>query len=143
MSCHQISFGNGRTWLGLLACICIGCGSTSVVDETRSPIVMVDYDGHPLADVHVRLHDSSGGSIVAQAITRDDGQAVFSDLPSPEPAKYFVSLESVGDGGWILDTHLIERHHDALELSPFMDLRIQRIVLPPRSVQSLTPNTKR
>lgn len=136
-----------QPWLSLMVwfmvCFCIGCGSATSVDESRSPIIAIDYDGHPLADVHVRLHDAGTGSVVAQAITREDGQAVFANMPSPEPVKYSVSLESVSDGGWILDPQAMKRLSDSLELSSFADERIQRIVLPARSVKSLTPNSKR
>lgn len=126
-----------------VACFCLGCDSDSSDAELPTTTVAIVYQGNPLADVQIRLHESSGGPTLAQAITRADGKAVFGELPSPEPAKYFVSLESVGDGGWILDTRILDRQKPPLQLQPFATEPHQRMELPDRSVKPLSPNSKR
>lgn len=117
----------------------IGCDSPAVPVISDAPKITVSYAGNPLADVHVRLHDSPGGPVIAQAVSDDAGHATFDELPVPEPAHYFVSMESVGDGGWILDAKMLQRENAARQWPPFATTPIQRIELPPGSVKTLSP----
>ncbi|TWT50918.1 hypothetical protein Pla22_36610 [Rubripirellula amarantea] len=121
----------------LLLCIFSGCGSPETGTSTSNASVSVRYQGQPIADVVVRLHSELNGPPLTQAITDASGNASQFQLPSPEPPKYFVTLESVSDGGWILDLNAIERTGIVLELSSFNLNPIQNIELPPQSVQPL------
>lgn len=126
----------GLTWLCVLGFVVIGgCEAESPHDE--SAIVTVLYDGKPLADVSVRLHDRIDGPPLTQAITQDNGEARLPNIPSPEPAEYFVSLESFSDGGWILDPRATQRSGNALKLKSFAERLHQEIELPANSVKPL------
>ncbi len=107
-----------------------------------APSIKVVYQSDPVANVHVQLHGTENGPIVARAITSADGKARFVDLPDPQPAEYFVSLESVSDGGWILDPKLMQRFTKTQRLKPLTQKSTQSIELPPRSIQPLQHKTK-
>ncbi|MCG8648935.1 MAG: hypothetical protein MI861_03835, partial [Pirellulales bacterium] len=101
---------NRNSLLGRYVCVLLGCVSAiscrdtnSQVDISGAPFVRVMYQGQPLGDVQVRLHETRGGPVLAQSISRQDGNAYFTQLPSPEPPKYFITVESLSDGGWILN----------------------------------------
>lgn len=130
----------------VLPFLCIGvvagCGDDAALPTPTGPAVLVQYQSEPLADVHVRLLASTGGPVLSQAITQSDGQARFIDLPSPEPEVYFVSIESVGDGGWMLNRKVTDRTTASLRLKPLAENPLQSIDLPLGSVQPLHP-TKR
>ncbi len=131
--------------IGLLSCICFcGCDSSPQSDTgSGGPSITVVYEDQPLADVQVRLHEAAQGPVLAQAITSDEGRAVFRDLQSPEPSEYFVSMDSLSDGGWILNPKVVKPALDAIRVQPFATNTNQQIELPSRSIQSLQPNTKR
>lgn len=128
----------------LASCLCVvvGCGDDAASPISTGPVVLVQYQSEPLADVHVRLLSSASGPVLTQAITQRNGQAIFVDLPSPEPEAYFVSLESVGDGGWILNPKITDRAIAPLRLKPLTDNPLQSIQLPPGSVQPLHPSKR-
>jgi hypothetical protein len=130
-----------RYWLlgiALLLVVSTGCGSHGTAGPIAdAPRVTVVYESNPLADVHVRLLASMTGPELAQAITSADGHAHFPSLPSPEPDQYFVSLESSGDGGWILDTKFADAGKNGLTLRPFSEASQQQIELPRNAVRSL------
>ncbi|KAA1258452.1 hypothetical protein LF1_09720 [Rubripirellula obstinata] len=121
----------------LLPCLIAGCEPIPEESDVESERVVIRYQGRPLADVRVGLHGDRNGPVLSQAITDDNGQAVFRDLPSPEPSPYFVTLESVSDGGWILDSRVIKRSRTKLELPPFSSQLVQEIELPSGSVKPL------
>ncbi len=122
----------------------IGCGSG---DEARTepggPSVAVSYQAGPLADVEVCLHATSTGPVLAKAISASDGRARFADLPSPEPTEYFVSLQSLGDGGWILDSKFAAAANSGFRLKPLAGNDPQNIDLPRGAVRPLAPTNRR
>lgn len=128
--------------LALCLGVVVGCGDDAAAPMPGGPAVLVRYQSEPLADVHVRLLASAGGPVLSQAITQSDGQANFVDLPSPEPEVYFVSLESLGDGGWMLNRKVIDRTTASLRLKPLAENPSQSIDLPPGSVQPLHPSKR-
>lgn len=122
----------------------IGCGSGNPSSsDDDGPAVAVMYQSDPLADVHVRLHAEPTGAVIAQAISSADGIARFAETPSPEPSAYFVSLASLGDGGWILDTKYLKPADSGMKLKPLADNDRQRIELPRGAVRPLEPNNRR
>lgn len=124
---------------GLIA----GCGEKLPSPPPPNlPAIKVVYQSGPVANVHVQLHASDNGPVLARAITSTDGKARFVDLPNPEPSEYFVSLESVSDGSWILDPKLTQRFTKTLRLDPLTQNANQSIELPPRSIQSLHRTTR-
>lgn len=129
----------------LLGCvISTGCGEThSQADVSGSPYVSVTHQGKPLPDVQVRLHEHAGGPVIAQSISRPDGNAYFTDVPSPEPTKYFVTVESLGDGGWMLDTKACEELSKSVSLEPLESVSSQRIEIPKRAVKILSSPKRR
>lgn len=114
----------------------LGCRDVAA-PETAVGKVQVVYDGEPVVDVQVRLHAIEGGPVVAQAVTDGQGMAPFMECPSPEPDAYFVSLESVSDGSWMLDPDVVQRAAAAWKLQPFATQPEQTLKLPPRSIQVL------
>lgn len=124
---------------GLSLAALVGCGEADFAPPPDdSPAVKVMFQSSPLADVHVRLHASPDGPAIVQAITGADGRALFGDVPSPEPDQYHVSLESISDGGWMLDPKVIAPTLDSLRLGPLSQNQTQAIDLPPRAVRSLS-----
>ncbi|SMP64236.1 hypothetical protein SAMN06265222_108190 [Neorhodopirellula lusitana] len=121
----------------------VGCDSdgpsTAAMD---SPHVQVLYQDGPLPDVCVRLHETQEGPVLAQAISQHDGRARFTELPSPAPDQYFVSMESVSDGGWLLDSKITQAKQNAIRLDSFTQSPQQTIQLPRGAVRSLTTNRK-
>ena len=123
-------------WLAIA--VLAGCdGPIDGADPTGGSTVRVLYDDAPLADVVVRLHAAAGGPVLDQAISAADGLAVFTHLPSPEPAGYEVSIMSAGDGGWIMDPKVTERFTATLRLEPFAQNKAQSIRLPRGAVRVL------
>ncbi len=117
-----------------------GCGSSATTNpEPSGPSVSVSYQSGPLADVEVSLHATSTGPSIAKAVSASDGRANFPDVPSPEPAEYFVSLQSLGDGGWILDQKFAGADN-GLRIKPLADNQQQKIKLPRGAVRPLTSN---
>ena len=136
-----------RNWLPAIVVLFIaatGCGDDgTAVSLADLPRVTVIYESHPLADVHVRLRASTTGPELAHAITSTDGHAHFPSLPSPEPDQYFISLESSGDGGWILDPKFTDAGKNGLTLRQFSDVSQKQIELPRNAVRSLEPGGRR
>ncbi|WP_146405657.1 carboxypeptidase regulatory-like domain-containing protein [Allorhodopirellula heiligendammensis] len=126
----------------LLNVVFAGCGEspTSVVS---GPSVMVTYESQPLADVQVTLHATETGPALAQAVSASDGRAYFQNMPLPEPSEYLVSLQSLGDGGWILDPKYAQAAKSRLRLQPLTDSELQTIELPRGAVSALTPSRRR
>jgi hypothetical protein len=79
--------------------------------------------------------------MVAKAVSGIDGQVDFVDLPSPEPDEYFVSLQSLGDGGWILDPQFASATESGLRLQAIDTNNRQTIDLPSGVVRSLDPTS--
>lgn len=104
------------------------------------PGVMIRYQSKPLADVQVRLHAEASGPPIAQAVSAADGVARFADIPSPEPDEYFVSLASLGDGGWMLDTKYLNPADSGFTLKPLSSDDRQRIEIPRGAVRTLQEN---
>lgn len=116
-----------------------GCTGGDSNSPRTGPSVSVVYQSNPIADVQIRLHDATTGSVVAQALTSSDGQAYFSKLPYPEPTEYAVSLDSVGDGGWTIDEQYTNAKDSGLRLAPLASNEQQQIDLPEDALQSLGP----
>lgn len=132
-----------KAYLALTALVIAGCGSG---DRSRSgssgPSVAVSYQSDPLPDVEVSLHATPTGPALAKAISASDGRAHFANVPSPEPTEYFVSLQSLGDGGWILDSKFAATN-SGVRLKPLANHDQQTIELPRGAVRPLTPNNRR
>lgn len=121
-----------------------GCdGDASPPDLSGTPVVRVKFQGEPLAGVQVSLFGPSSQSPLVRAITGNDGNAYFTELPSPEPDRYRIGLESLGDGGWMLDPKVIEPFCEAQVLDPLQQSPVQELSLPKRAVRSLTPRASR
>lgn len=132
------NLGNARRLVYVFAVVlCMSAGCERESQDEPSVSVTILYEGMPLANVNVRLHDGLDGPMLAQSITRDDGRALIANVPSPEPDQYFVSLESISDGGWILDSRAIQRSGSVFKLMPFREKPQQEIELPPRSIKPL------
>ncbi len=121
-----------------------GCGDAGpVASAPDGPGVAVIYESSPLADVQVRLHASPTGPVIAQGVSAANGTARFAETPTPEPSEYFVSLASLGDGGWILDAKYLEPADSGIKLKPLATTDGQRIEIPRGAVRPLTPNNRR
>lgn len=128
--------------IGLI--VLLGCQTRSTTpDDSASPSILIVYEGDPLANVHVRLRESEHSPVLAQAISDIDGVATFTELPSPEPSAYCVSMESVSDGGWILDAKVVEKFTRPIRLNPFAVNSRHTIEIPKRSVISLNATPRR
>lgn len=133
------SFGYG--W-GLLAVLLAGCGGSSTGPQASTiaegtPVVQVLYEGKPLANVQVLLKPSKDAAVLTRGVSNRNGNAALADLPSPEPETYHVALESISDGGWILNSKVVSKFCDSLRLKPFEQQTQQVIELPARAVQPL------
>ena len=118
-----------------------GCGDGGAgTQPVDGPGVMIRYQSKPLADVQVRLHAEASGPPVAQAVSASDGVARFAGIPSPEPEEYFVSLASLGDGGWMLDTKYLKPADSGFTLKPLSSDARQRIEIPRGAVRLLQEN---
>lgn len=102
-----------------------------------APTITVMFESDPVADIEVKLHESGNGPAIVRSVTSTDGKARFVDVPDPEPAEYFVSLESASDGGWILDQDVTQRLTRKLRLKPLNQESSQTIELPSRSIKPL------
>lgn len=126
------------TYAALLCGTIAGCGDgVPPPPPDDAPAILVVYRSGPVVDVQVQLHESPSGPIIAQAITSADGKARFAQLPDPQPREYCVTLESVGDGSWILDPRIMQRFTQTLRIKPLTQNSSQSIELPARSIQSL------
>jgi len=126
------------------AIVIAGCGGTdSGAIPSTGPSVAVIYESNPLADVQVRLHAGPTGPVITQSISAADGTARFSGVPSPEPDEYFVSLESLSDGGWMLDAKYSQAADSGMTLKPLVTNDGQRIEIPSGAVRSLNINNRR
>lgn len=121
----------------------IGCNGDHESPAPHAPAVLLSYQSGPLADVQVRLHESESGPVLAQAVSASDGRASFHIVPDPEPSAYFVSMQSIGDGGWILDAKYGEASKSHVRLAPLAAHDQQTIELPRGAVRPLMPTRRR
>ena len=135
---------------GWLICLVVACSLTQGCSESDAsgdvsgaPFVHVEYEGQPLANVQVFLRGSRSGPVLAQSISRQDGNAYFTQLPSPEPSKYFVTVESLGDGGWILDADACQQLTESTFLQSLTSSPVQRIELPDGAVHPIYSSSRR
>lgn len=131
----------------LTACafLCVaGCGGVGMSGNSASgPSVQVVYQGKPLQDIQICLHASRGGPVLTRAVSRLDGKAYFSDLPLPEPDAYFVTIESVADGGWILDPKACKELTESISLQPLEGTSKQELLIPNGAVKVLSSSRRR
>ena len=121
-----------------------GCGSGNAgPDRSGAPTVAVTFRGDALAGVQVSLYDEPDGPPLVRAVTREDGKAYFTDVPSPEPLRYRVDLESLGDAAWMLDPKVIEPFCQGQTLDPLEQSPSQQLALPDRAVRPLDPGINR
>lgn len=121
-----------------------GCSeSNSRADLIGKPFVNVTYQGKPLSDVQINLHDGQGGAVLAQSISGQDGNAYFTEVPSPEPPRYSVTVESIGDGGWMLNPEACQELSKITFLAPLESTQEQRIEIPAGAVQTLASRKRR
>lgn len=134
-----------RSVCGLFACALVsGCSETnSRVDISGLPFIQVMYQGEPIGDVQVRLHQIQGGPVIAQSVSRLDGYAYFSQVPSPEPSRYFVSLDSISDGSWMLDSEACQKLSQQIALNPLESSPGQRIEIPDGAVHPISSIKRR
>jgi hypothetical protein len=98
-----------------------GCGDGSrVTSSAVGPKVQIIYQGNHLADVQVSLHlDKATVQPILQGISNAEGIAVLLPIAGNADAALNesslgaesmmpVTLQSFGDGGWILDPKLSE-----------------------------------
>ena len=118
----------------------VGCSDSSSESANQSPTILLRYKGDPLANVRVQLHDSESGPVVAAAISDQAGQARFKQLSPPGGPQHFVSVESISDGGWILDPKLGKPATSGLSIPSFDSTSQQphELDLPPSAVRLLT-----
>ena len=130
---------------GLLACVLAsGCSDTnSRVDASGLPFIQVMYQGQPIGDVQVRLHQTQGGPVIAQSVSRQDGHAYFSQVLSPEPSRYFVTQESLSDGSWMLDSQACQKLSQNISLDPLKSSPGQRIEIPDGAVYAISSPKRR
>lgn len=107
----------------------VGCTQgAGVTTSVVGPRVKVIYEGSPLADVQVSVYvDRTAAKPILQGITNAEGIAVLlpiDDGTSPgttgAETSLPVTLQSLGDGGWMLDAKLAElaRGQLTLRISP-------------------------
>ncbi|QDV66438.1 hypothetical protein Poly24_01240 [Rosistilla carotiformis] len=118
----------------------VGCSDSSSESSNQSPTILLRYKGDPLANVRVQLHDSESGPVVAAAISDPTGQARFKQVSPSGGPQYFVSVESISDGGWILDPKLGDPATSGLSIPTFDSTSQQphELDLPPSAVRLLT-----
>lgn len=111
----------------------VGCTQgAGVTTSAVGPRVKVIYEGSPLADVQVSVYvDRTAAKPILQGITNAEGIAVLLPIddgtsPGTSPGttgaetSLPVTLQSLGDGGWMLDAKLAElaRGQLTLRISP-------------------------
>ncbi|MFG0288695.1 MAG: hypothetical protein ACF8CQ_10985 [Rhodopirellula sp. JB044] len=128
-------------WLMTVCVIAtLGCDAASQTESANpTASVQVVYEGEPLANVQITLTQTADGPALTRAISDRRGVARFSEVPDPEPTEYVVAMESLGDGGWMLDRKVVSKFSDSLRLKPFSQSPNQIIELPKRAVQLLSP----
>lgn len=125
------------TILGLT--LLAGCINSERTAGSDSPAgIAVTYQDSPVAGLEIWLLDSPNGRVVSRSITLSDGIARF-DPPSQEPEEYFVSLESLGDGGWVLQPRVVAPFIEQTTLKPFAVKPVQSIELPASAIRILSP----
>jgi len=129
----------------------VGCDSDDTsLAISNAPAIQVLYQDAPLAGVEVSLYGPTrngdrpkSAQPLAVAITREDGKAYFTDVPSPEPSQYRLALKSVSDGGWILAPKVMKSFCQSQRLDPLSSSPVQELTLPDRAVRSLVPGRPR
>ncbi|EMI58539.1 hypothetical protein [Rhodopirellula sallentina] len=122
------------------AIVTFGCEAASHTESANpTASVQVVYESEPLANVQIMLKQTADGPALTHAISDRLGVARFKEMPEPEPAEYVIAMESLSDGGWILDRKVVGKFCDSLRLKPFSQSPNQIIELPKRAVQLLSP----
>lgn len=125
--------------LSLVPCLwATACGRPATLQPATGVGVRFLCEGAPVANLLVRLHPSPDEPFVAQGITADDGIARFSKLPNPLPERWYVALESVGDGGWMLDPRYATPSPEGLTVDSLHEQDPPTIELPRQSIRLLS-----
>lgn len=119
------------------AVMCSGCGGGKTLQPAEGPGIRVTYEDQPLAGLHVRLHATDSADALAQGVTGVDGVVRFSKLPSPAPPEWRLSMESIGDGGWILSSVYADPSTSQLMVEAMDEQNPPTVKLPQGAVQSL------
>jgi hypothetical protein len=124
--------------LVLAVLLMTGCGGPTTLQPAAGPGVRFTCEGSPVANLLVRLHASPEGPCLGQGITADDGVVRFSELPQPLPERWYVALESVGDGGWMLDARYATPSANGLTLERLEEEQPATLELPAKAIRSLS-----
>lgn len=119
------------------AVICSGCVGGETLQPVEGPGIRVTYEGQPLAGLHVRLHATDSADVLAQGVSGVDGVVRFRKLPSPSPAAWRLSMESIGDGGWILSPVYADPSTSQLVVEAMDEQNPPTVKLPQGALQSL------
>jgi len=128
---------NGSPWL-LVFLWATGCGGQTTLQPASGPGIRFLCEGAPVASLHVRLHASPDETFLVQGITTDDGIVRFNKLPQPPPELWYVALESVGDGGWMLDARYATPGTSDLTVTALDEAQPPTIELPKEAMRSLS-----
>jgi len=120
-----------------------GCRDSSSRDISDAPFVQVMYEGQPLGDVQVRLHQVRGGPVIAQAVSGQDGNAYFWQIPSPEPSNYYVTVESLSDGSWSLTPEACQKISENISLKALESSPSQQLGIPDGAVIAISSPKRR
>lgn len=128
-----------RIWLFVLAALELsGCGTPTTLQPTTGPGVRFLCEGSPVANLHVRLHASPDEPFLLQGVTADDGIVRFGELPEPVPDRWYVAVESLGDGGWMLDPRYATPDANGLTVDRLDEQQPATLELPKRAMRVLS-----
>lgn len=128
-----------RIWLFVLAALELaGCGTSTTLQPTTGPGVRFLCEGIPVANLHVRLHASPDEPFLLQGVTADDGIVRFGQLPEPVPDRWYVAVESLGDGGWMLDPRYATPGGNGLTVDRLDEQQPATLELPKRAMRVLS-----
>jgi len=134
---HPMRLMNRSPWL-LVFLWAAGCGGQTTLQPASGPGIRFLCEGAPVANLHVRLHISPDEPFLAQGITTDDGIVRFNKLPQPPPELWYVALESVGDGGWMLDPQYATPGKSGLTVTTLDEAQPPTVELPKVAMRSLS-----
>lgn len=115
-----------------------GCGAPTTLQPTAGPGVRFTCEGSPVANLHVRLHASPNEPFLLQGITAVDGLVRFGELPQPLPERWYVAVESLGDGGWMLDPRYASPSENGLTVERLDEQQPATLELPKRAMRILS-----